>query len=125
VINVINKWLSHEEIAQFISSLDVLVCAYRDGTQSGVVSAAYALGVPVIVSDSGGLPEQAGYGEYACVVKAGCSNSLLEGLSRVLNSPQTRMSLAETAKKYADQYLLWKALAKNLLRLINEGKCAK
>lgn len=121
---MIDGRLSDEEIAQCISSLDILVCAYRDGTQSGVVSAAYALGVPVIVSDSGGLPEQAGYGEYAYVVKAGDPKRLVEGLSLLLNNREMRAILANRAKQYADTHLAWNALATNLLRFLHEGKCA-
>lgn len=121
-ITVINKWLSHEEIAQCISSLDVLVCAYRDGTQSGVVSAAYALGVPVIVSDSGGLPEQAGYGKYALISKAGDFRSLMECVRNLLNDSSLIMKITNESRKHSTENLSWSVLAKRLIGFFESGK---
>ena len=118
-ITVINRWLTHQEIAKYICSTDILVCAYRDGTQSGVASAAYALGVPVIVSDSGGLPEQAGYGEYALVVKAGDSKSLAQGITSLLTNKDERERLSSNALAHARRSLSWEILAKKLVGFLS------
>lgn len=49
--------LSNEEICEIVRQSKVIVCPYRDATQSGVVMTSLALSTPVIVSNQGGLPE--------------------------------------------------------------------
>ncbi|MEX0275737.1 MAG: glycosyltransferase family 4 protein, partial [Flavobacteriaceae bacterium] len=56
-IEVVNKFLENEELVDIITHSELIVCPYRDATQSGVVMTAYALGCPVLVTNTGGLPE--------------------------------------------------------------------
>ena len=49
--------LSNFEICEIIQKSILIVCPYRDATQSGVVMTSLALHTPVIVSNQGGLPE--------------------------------------------------------------------
>ena len=49
--------LTNFEICEIIQKSKILVCPYRDATQSGVVMTSLALNTPVIVSNQGGLPE--------------------------------------------------------------------
>jgi len=52
-----NQFLSNAEIANIISKSKIVICPYIDATQSGVVMTAYGLGCPVLVTNTGGLPE--------------------------------------------------------------------
>jgi glycosyltransferase involved in cell wall biosynthesis len=49
--------LSNTEVCEFIQQSKVIVCPYRDATQSGVIMTSLALFTPIIVSNQGGLPE--------------------------------------------------------------------
>jgi glycosyltransferase involved in cell wall biosynthesis len=49
--------LSNFEVCEIIQKSKIIVCPYRDATQSGVVMTSLALHTPVIVSNQGGLPE--------------------------------------------------------------------
>jgi glycosyltransferase involved in cell wall biosynthesis len=49
--------LSNFEVCEIIQNSKIIVCPYRDATQSGVVMTSLALHTPVIVSNQGGLPE--------------------------------------------------------------------
>ena len=49
--------LSNFEVCEIIQKSILIVCPYRDATQSGVVMTSLALHTPVIVSNQGGLPE--------------------------------------------------------------------
>jgi glycosyltransferase involved in cell wall biosynthesis len=51
------KHLSNLELCNIIQESKIIVCPYRDATQSGVVMTALALNTPLIVSNQGGLPE--------------------------------------------------------------------
>lgn len=52
-----NEFLSNNDLANVMSNSKLIICPYRDATQSGVVMAAYALECPVLVTPVGGLPE--------------------------------------------------------------------
>ena len=54
----INRWLSDVEFLDLISGANRVICLYKEASQSGVVSAAQSLKVPLLVSDIGGLPNQ-------------------------------------------------------------------
>ena len=57
-IVVIDKWLTEQEFVDLIAGANRVLCLYREGSQSGVVSIAQQFGIPVMVSSVGGLPEQ-------------------------------------------------------------------
>lgn len=57
-VRVINRWLSEREIEELIASAALVVLPYREASQSGIVPIAKALGVPVVATPVGGLPEQ-------------------------------------------------------------------
>ena len=56
-ITIINKYLSHEEVAALIDKSAFIVCPYRDATQSGVLSTTFAFGKTAIVSNVGSFGE--------------------------------------------------------------------
>lgn len=56
-IKIKNHFIDLEELAILFSEADVLVCPYRDATQSGVIMTARAFNIPMIVSNVGALPE--------------------------------------------------------------------
>ncbi|MFA6964007.1 glycosyltransferase family 4 protein [Bosea sp. (in: a-proteobacteria)] len=50
------------EIEDLIDSHDIMICPYRDASQSGSVAEALYAGMPSLVTPSGGLAEQIGHG---------------------------------------------------------------
>ncbi len=56
-INILNDYISPENLANLIYQSSVVVCPYTDATQSGVIMSAYAFKKPVIATNVGGLPE--------------------------------------------------------------------
>ena len=53
----IHKFLTNEEIADYVFNTDIVVCPYVDATQSGVIMTAFAYCKPVIATNVGGLSE--------------------------------------------------------------------
>lgn len=51
------KYIPESDIALYFSASDVCVLPYRSGTQSGIEGISYHFGLPVIVTDVGGLTE--------------------------------------------------------------------
>jgi glycosyltransferase involved in cell wall biosynthesis len=54
----VSRWLTDSEYGNLVSGASRVLCLYREASQSGVVAAAQARKVPVLVSDVGGLSEQ-------------------------------------------------------------------
>ena len=67
-VRLLDHYLPDEEVEAVFKAADVVVLPYRSATQSGVTHVAYALGVPVITTDVGGLAETVRAGETGLVV---------------------------------------------------------
>lgn len=51
-------WVPEDRVESVVRRFDLLVLPYRDASQSGVLTVAQALGVPVVATPVGSLPEQ-------------------------------------------------------------------
>jgi glycosyltransferase involved in cell wall biosynthesis len=56
-VRLLERYLPDPDVEAAFKAADVVVLPYRSATQSGVTHVAYALGVPVITTDVGGLAE--------------------------------------------------------------------
>ncbi len=56
-VRLMEGYLADDRVEALFRAADVVVLPYRTATQSGVTHVAYALGVPVITTDVGGLAE--------------------------------------------------------------------
>ena len=82
-VEIIDDYISDNEVEKYFSACDVVVLPYESATQSGIVQIAYGFEKPVIVTNVGGLPDVVMDGKTGYVVEA--------------KSP---MALAEAVKKY-------------------------
>jgi glycosyltransferase involved in cell wall biosynthesis len=76
-----------DEADTLFREADLVVLPYRDATQSALVAAAYAYGVPVVVSAAGALPEYVVEGETGWVVPPGDPAALAAALRQALANP--------------------------------------
>ncbi len=83
-------------------SASLLVLPYRDATQSALVAAAYAYGVPVITSDSGALAEYVAPGETGWVVPSGDAPALAAALREALSDPGQLSAMGATGRQWFD-----------------------
>ncbi len=82
----------HAEVPQWLHRFDVYVAASRlDSESFGVaVLEASACGLPVVVSDVGGLPEVVVQGETGCVVPREDVVALAQAIQRLVATPDLR-----------------------------------
>jgi glycosyltransferase involved in cell wall biosynthesis len=59
-VELIERYFDEGELDRWVAAADAVVLPYRRSWSSGALARAQALGVPAVVSDAGGLPEQAG-----------------------------------------------------------------
>jgi glycosyltransferase involved in cell wall biosynthesis len=115
-IEVHDKYFSNEETAALFQNATVVVCPYRDATQSGVVLTAFAFGVPVVASDSGGLPEYVWSDRTGLVVPVGDAQATADAVIRILLEPGYREKLSANILAARNGPLSWRHTADAIVR---------
>lgn len=88
------RYLDDPEIDQLNLSHDVLICPYRDATQSGAVAEATLTGLPSIVSPVGALPSQVEFGRAGWVMAEMSADALASCMRAALDSPEAVASMS-------------------------------
>jgi glycosyltransferase involved in cell wall biosynthesis len=106
-----------EDVEALFKAADVVVLPYRSATQSGVTHVAYALGVPVITTDVGGLAETVVPGETGLVVPPGDPAALAAAVVRFFAAdlgPRLRDGVRALQHEYS-----WEVLAAETEALVD------
>lgn len=104
------EYVPFSEVSRHFAAADVLVLPYRHVSQSGVLFLALALGLPVIATRVGALPEVLEDGESALLVPPESPRELSAALSRVLSDPDLRARLSAGGRRVAARYS-WPSIA--------------
>jgi len=109
---------SDEDVEALLRAADVVVLPYRSATQSGVTHVAYALGVPVITTDVGGLAETVRPGETGLVVPPEDPAALAAAIVRYFAEglgPRLREGVRALGAVHS-----WDALADSTIALVDD-----
>jgi len=90
-------WVAEADIPHVLGAATAVVLPYTEASQSGIVPQALALGVPVVATPVGGLPEQAREGAGAILAEAATPHALARAMARVLE-PGALPALREAAR---------------------------
>lgn len=104
------EYIPFSDVARYFGVADVLVMPYRHISQSGVLYLALALGVPVVATRVGALPEMLRDGESAVLVPPESPGALTEALIRVLGDPELRDRVAQGGRRVAEEHS-WPSIA--------------
>lgn len=119
-VKIINRWVKNEEVESIFSGGNIVnVCPYKDATQSGVVLTSYGFGVPVIVTDTGGLEEQVVEGKTGFVVESNNAVALEKAMEMFVLDKNMISNMQQGIKEYLND-VSWEKSAKKLLGLIEE-----
>lgn len=112
-VEFIHRYLTVEEIADYVSAAEFVVCPYTDATQSGVANTSFALGSPVLATAVGSFPELVDDGKTGLIVPPRDAGKLAEAMSHLLGTPglldQMRQNIAEELRT---GHLSWTDIAK-------------
>ena len=115
-LRIINRFIPGGELAQLLAGSRVVVCPYRDATQSGVVMSAYAFHRPVIVTNVGALSKVVEEGKTGFVVEPNNAAALAEAMKRTLrNDDPLREALAYVDEVYHKGEKSWEAITRRIL----------
>jgi glycosyltransferase involved in cell wall biosynthesis len=123
VVRLMEGYLPDEKVEALFRAADVVVLPYRGGTQSGVSHVAYALGVPVITTDAGGLAETVTPEKTGFVVPPEDREALADAVVRFFAegwAARMRPHLDALRREQS-----WEALARTTEGLIDELKPAR
>jgi glycosyltransferase involved in cell wall biosynthesis len=84
---VINRWLSEDEIGALLSRYHAVVLSHTEASQSGVAAAAFGSGLPVIATPVGGLIEQVDDGRTGVLAEGVDGKSLARAAKRLVLDP--------------------------------------
>lgn len=114
------RWIKDEEVQGFFKESDFAVVPYIEASQSGVIPLAYSLGLPVIASRIGGIPEQVIDGETGYLVEPTDPVELAEIITDLSGDREKIRKMGKNAYNFANEKLTWEASAK-LLDKVVEG----
>lgn len=84
-IEMVSRYVSDQEAANYFQRSDVVVLPYRSATGSGVVPLAYRYGKPVIVTRVGGLPDVVDEGRTGRVIDPDSPGQLANAIREMLS----------------------------------------
>ena len=90
---VVNRWLTEDEIGGLTRRFHAVVLSHIDASQSGVAATALGGGIPIISTPVGGLPEQVGHGRNGLVAENADAKSLAAAITQLYNDPQLYRTL--------------------------------
>jgi glycosyltransferase involved in cell wall biosynthesis len=104
------EFVPFADVARYFAAADALALPYRHVSQSGVLYLALALGLPVVATRVGALPELLHDGESALLVPPESPGDLAAALVRLLGDPTLRERLARGGRRIAEEHS-WPAVA--------------
>ena len=116
VMDIRERYLSTSETAGLFRSASVVVCPYFDATQSGVVLTAFAFGVPVVATTTGGLPEYVIHNRRGLLVPVGDAAALADAVCRILEDAALASRLRDEIVAASSNGLSWRHTADALMR---------
>lgn len=105
-IKVFPRYIKDSEVKLYFSAADVSVLPYRSATQSGISSTSYHFGVPLIVTDVGGLKETIGDRGTGLVAPKAEPAAVKEEILRFFGDPSIAEACREAINK-EKQRLSW------------------
>jgi len=110
-----------DQVGALFSATDLVVLPYRHfDSQSGVRAAAVAFNDPMIVTDTGGLPDLVS--DPACVVPCGDPDALAEKILAILSDDRLYQKLKNDAAKI-ENAMSWEHIANQTISLYH--RCLK
>jgi glycosyltransferase involved in cell wall biosynthesis len=105
-------FMSDDDLSKFQTIADCAVFPSLYEPFGIVALESFAAKVPVVVSDTGGMPEVVRDGFTGVVTKVNDSDSLAEGILEVLQNPENGKKLIENAQVELRQRFAWPRLAR-------------
>ena len=110
-----------EDVPALLATMDcfVLASTRTEGVPQSLLQA-FAVGVPVVASDIGGVPEVVADGVTGLLAESGSASALAAGIARVLSDAPAAVRRAEAARALVEERFSHAASISRLLQLYGE-----
>ncbi|MGC8654161.1 MAG: glycosyltransferase [Candidatus Kryptoniota bacterium] len=115
---LIDKYVPNRDVALYFSAADLVVLPYVSATQSGIVQIAYNFGIPVIVTDVGGLSEVVTNGVSGYVVEPNSPITLADAIVKFYSNDNAAR-LKRGAQMQKEKYS-WENLVKAIESFVQD-----
>jgi glycosyltransferase involved in cell wall biosynthesis len=116
-IVLLNRYISNEELVDLFTSAKMVLCPYKDATQSGVLVTALALDVPVIASRVGAFPEYINENKNGLSVPVNDASALADAVTNFLDNDKYK-TIASFIKE-ENKHNQWENNIEELLKAYN------
>lgn len=90
--------LGHDQIVEEMQASDLLVIASRMDTSPNVITEAHAVGIPVVGTCAGGIPDMIEEGKDGFVVPVDDVSAMAERMADLLQSREKRMAMGQAGR---------------------------
>lgn len=120
-VHVFPDYIRDAEVKNYFSAADLTVLPYRSATQSGISSVSAHFGVPMVVTDVGGLRETVGARGTGIVCENGTPACIAAAITRYFDEPalQEELRAGIAAEK---ERLSWSRFAQDLMTFVESIK---
>jgi glycosyltransferase involved in cell wall biosynthesis len=118
-------WIEHESLPPLFAGADVFVWpAVWDEPFGMPIVEAMAVGLPVLASRTGGIPEIVDDERTGILVDSADCKALADGMSRLLSDPNLRASMGRLGRERAALFA-WDRIAERVAGLYSEHAHAR
>jgi len=98
-----DEYIGSADVELYFKAADLLVLPYRTATQSGVIQTAYVMGLGVVTTPVGGLPEMVMPGKTGVVANSVSAEDLASAISSyfTLDVKMVRESISQFCNRYS------------------------
>jgi glycosyltransferase involved in cell wall biosynthesis len=116
---IINRYITNEEIAELNQLATLVVCPYFSASQSGVVMTSFAFNNPVLATNVGALPEVIENGKTGILIDRPDSDLLAEEIIKFFQDPDKINKFRDNiSDKYSKTEYSWSNIANQYHNLI-------
>lgn len=119
-VSVRNGWIADDEIPSIFAQADLAVLPYVAGSQSGVVAAALATGLPIVATPIGGLKEQVADSGIGLVARDVSAEGIAEAIFRFISEPQLYSACSRRGLEAAMGDLSWETFGVKVAGILRE-----
>jgi glycosyltransferase involved in cell wall biosynthesis len=120
-VEIVNRWIPDEDVYKYFYQSDVLVCPYKDASQSGAIPIAYSFSIPVVATDVGGLVEQVENGVTGILVPRDDKEELKKACVKLLTGEELRNRMGENGFNKATKEWNWEKITQKVLACLNKA----
>lgn len=121
-IKIINRYISNEELVNFIINTKIIVCPYTDATQSGVVMTSFAFNKPVIATSVGGFVDVIDNNVTGKLVPPRNSKMLADAIVELLSNKRELNEMSDKIKEECNNgKLSWNSICNDAKQMYSKA----